>query len=503
MSRKSPKKEYHKHRIVFVALSLFAIINFFIITKAVADEADSTKLPVATTTQVPLTSAYSALNVPAIPAGGYYLDPTTGVKVWKVSSSTFPIANSNVVHDYAEGGDEISLPHTGTTRSVHYVVNGNTHYLVDFTPGVGMNNSRALTGIMNPAHDLSFTFSNNPATPYYAYIANGDYIRRFNFVTMQEASGDGWPVAGGDIWLHQAKNDSLFTWMNYGTDTVYGYEPSTGTLKTHTDANINEPRMDRDGRYIIFSMNSPSNAGQVWDWQSNTITWSLGGDFGGGNSIPFSHLAGCRQRIFGKNWNLSWPGKYWKVIPGIPNSDVNLEGGADASGHADCNWIQYPVNLDDQWVASLTYGGNWPPASGSGFLSPGGIVLWTANGQRRLLAHPYNTKVDYAHLSFAKFAPDGHYLMFTSDMLGQARSDIFLAEMPTLGSVTPTPQPSPIPTPPTLKGDLNKDGIVNSLDWSIMNSKWFTNDTTADLNNDGIVNSLDFSIMNGNWLKSG
>ncbi len=40
------------------------------------------------------------------------------------------------------------------------------------------------------------------------------------------------------------------------------------------------------------------------------------------------------------------------------------------------------------------------------------------------------------------------------------------------------------------------------LDWSIMNSKWFTNDATADLNGDGIVNSLDFSIMNGNWLKS-
>ncbi len=53
-----------------------------------------------------------------------------------------------------------------------------------------------------------------------------------------------------------------------------------------------------------------------------------------------------------------------------------------------------------------------------------------------------------------------------------------------------------------LKGDINKDGIVNSLDWSLMNSKWFSNDTTADLNNDGIVNSLDFSIMNGNWLKA-
>ncbi len=55
----------------------------------------------------------------------------------------------------------------------------------------------------------------------------------------------------------------------------------------------------------------------------------------------------------------------------------------------------------------------------------------------------------------------------------------------------------------TLQGDLNKDGIVNSIDWSIMNTKWLTSDATADINKDGIVNSIDFSIMNNNWLKSG
>lgn len=68
---------------------------------------------------------------------------------------------------------------------------------------------------------------------------------------------------------------------------------------------------------------------------------------------------------------------------------------------------------------------------------------------------------------------------------------------------SPSPTPTPLPSPATLKGDLNNDHIVNSLDWSTMNSKWFSSDATADLNADGIVNSLDFSIMNGNWLKSG
>jgi pectate lyase len=48
-------------------------------------------------------------------------------------------------------------------------------------------------------------------------------------------------------------------------------------------------------------------------------------------------------------------------------------------------------------------------------------------------------------------------------------------------------------------GDLNRDAAVNSLDWSTMNSVWFTNNTTADINKDGLVNSIDFGILNRNW----
>jgi peptidoglycan hydrolase-like amidase len=48
-------------------------------------------------------------------------------------------------------------------------------------------------------------------------------------------------------------------------------------------------------------------------------------------------------------------------------------------------------------------------------------------------------------------------------------------------------------------GDINQDGIINSLDWSIMNGEWFTPGLQADLNGDGFVNSVDFSIMNTNW----
>jgi hypothetical protein len=69
--------------------------------------------------------------------------------------------------------------------------------------------------------------------------------------------------------------------------------------------------------------------------------------------------------------------------------------------------------------------------------------------------------------------------------------------------VLPPPLPPPPPPPTaTLVGDINKDGIVNSLDWSVMNSKWLTNDANSDLNKDGIVNSIDYSMLNSNWFKT-
>jgi len=57
---------------------------------------------------------------------------------------------------------------------------------------------------------------------------------------------------------------------------------------------------------------------------------------------------------------------------------------------------------------------------------------------------------------------------------------------------------------PTLRaGDLNGDNFVNSLDFSLINSKWFSSDSTVDLNADGIINSLDYSIINSNWFAAG
>src|SRR5207249_11418223 len=94
---------------------------------------DPTVLLVATTAQVPLTTAYDALRVPALAAGGWYLDPTTGVTIYKLTSVTFPTSSPNWGHDYSEAGAEVSLPYHGNTRAVLVRQNGGAWWLVDFT----------------------------------------------------------------------------------------------------------------------------------------------------------------------------------------------------------------------------------------------------------------------------------------------------------------------------------------------------------------------------------
>lgn len=51
----------------------------------------------------------------------------------------------------------------------------------------------------------------------------------------------------------------------------------------------------------------------------------------------------------------------------------------------------------------------------------------------------------------------------------------------------------------TNRADINKDGKVNLIDFSIMLSMWGTSNPKADLNDDGVVNLADFSILLFNW----
>src|SRR2546429_6406417 len=55
-----------------------------------ATQPGPTLLPEATPSQAPLTGLYDLLHVPALAPGDSYLDPSTGVTIYRLTSATFP-----------------------------------------------------------------------------------------------------------------------------------------------------------------------------------------------------------------------------------------------------------------------------------------------------------------------------------------------------------------------------------------------------------------------------
>jgi hypothetical protein len=192
-------------------------------------------------------------------------------------------------------------------------------------------------------------------------------------------------------------------------------------------------------------MTTPANGFRVWDWSTNSVLWQLPGDPG----IPFAHIASLNRRWVGVDWNLSFPDQFYVITSDVANSQRYVGGPAPGTDlHGNGNWIQSPADLDDQWAVFSTYGALVPSPTTVAWLAPGGLILMTPKGQRRLLGHSYNTSTVYNDYTFPKFSPDGTYVMFTSNMNGSGRVDTFVAELP--GAVTaplPTPTVTPIPAP--------------------------------------------------------
>jgi len=394
---------------------------------------DPTLLPVASG-QVPNLVAYLALNVPSQPAGFSYNDPVTGVKVWKVTSSTTPIANPHAGHDYADGPNEVSRgwgPNNNTHTILFYAGTpgvGSPYYLVDFTRGVGFSNYRQLPAAAQPARDLCFSFSSVAGQERIAYVINGNQLERFNTATMQVENTGFFPLTGTfQQWLHQDKNDVWFVGLQDGS-TAFAWNSQTNQLLTHAESWLNEARLEHDGRYIALT--NTNNTIRLWDLATNT--------FGPTQSDPINiwlgHNANLRGMWVTTDVNASAPFDLDRYYPsgGQIVKTRFLTNSAGAGVHHAGNWVQSDAelggNLNRQWSFvggvdndAFTATALWKQAIG---------VMRADGSDSRLLVHHYGTNPTYAEDPFVKPSPDGKVVIFDSNMLGSGRFDVFVAEMP-------------------------------------------------------------------------
>lgn len=143
-------------------------------------------LPVASG-QVP---RWADLELPS--AGGSYQDPTSGVRVWRVTDSSAPEAGYEWNHFNSASYDHVSLSYDGGTYHVIFGRRaGGRPWMVDFERGVGLSNyedvSAAAVGTDGiPAADR-VQFSRRD--PHVAYFTDNDgVLHRYDAQTRQKAN---------------------------------------------------------------------------------------------------------------------------------------------------------------------------------------------------------------------------------------------------------------------------------------------------------------------------
>ena len=407
-------------------------------TATVPPVADPTQLPVAAG-QPPDRDAYDALDVRNQPAGFSYSDPVTGVKVWKLTSSTVPSANTGAGHDYSEGPNEISLG-WGPNMDTHTIlVRGDNSgaalwYVVDFTRGLGFSNYRLLT--VQPRRDICATFSNLSSQPHILYISTGSEIVRYNTATMQTENTGNFPLAiNAFSWLHHDKNDTWFTGVLGDEATIWAWNSQTNQYLTHYESWTNEPHLERDGRYVVLTSGGPYTTTRVWDLWTNTFGPVQDSSY----AYHVSHNASARGHWIAEDGNHNPPFEEdrYDVMSGPQLARTTILGNSGGDAHHAGQWIQSDAELGGDLLKQWTYltseaDGTQPWYDPLAWKLAVGLQRSDGSDQRLLLHHysapPYPA---YYDAPWGQPSPDGKLVIFNSNMNNSGgRYDLFVAEVP-------------------------------------------------------------------------
>lgn len=410
---------------------------------------DPTLLPVSTTSLVQDDTAYNALNVSSQSAGFSYTDPVTSVKVWKITDATFGAGNTSCGHDYANGPWQISRAwgplkkHTivvGVWVGSGGVGTGTlTYYLVDFQRGVGFSNTRALT--THPRRDLCAGFSGIVGQEQILYIHDGTNLQRYDTAAMALANTGNFPLAqGAYAWLQHDITDTWFCFLDTDNLKVWYWNSQTNLSYSHSETWANEPYMESDGQYVVYTSGGAFTTTEVIDLTTTPPT------VGAAQSNPpfvahISHACSCRKYTVAIDPNGFQEQRYDQTAQQF-NTGVNIVDGHGGDDPHSSAWYQDDAYLAahggngllSQWVYTTPLISSADTTYWANCIWKGAIGLQRVDGSdQRTLCHAYNLPVHaYFDSPWGHPSIDGRVAMFNSkqNQAATARWDLFVAEVP-------------------------------------------------------------------------
>jgi hypothetical protein len=238
-----------------------------------------------------------------------------------------------------------------------------------------------------------------------------------------------WPwaiSAAGDYpqWLQTQVNDQWLVAMLQSTTTVVGFRPADGFQRGITPAaagvSINEPHVDREFPYVYISTDTSKVKNKIVNLETGALT--VPNDPNG--IMEDSHGAALRGKIVAVgNWTANaivatyTDGSVKAVVTPDP-TDVN------GDYHMAGQWVFNNAKeyfVVDQWKRAGAYA-----------IYEGVIGFANMDNDVRLIAasDAIGTSYGTGGQPHPTLAPDGKFVMWTSNMNGSSRYDTFIARIP-------------------------------------------------------------------------
>ena len=393
--------------------------------------ADPTQLPLANG-QSPPTGSYGK----ALSAGQTYNDPISGLPVLKVTDASTPISNTRAHHDYSEGGPYISQPWAGTDGNTYYTVMvaaEPNRYLVDVRyDNLTLSNWRRI----DLDGDVSFAFSLNPSTPRIAFVelsSLSGVVQRYNTATNAVENTGNWPwrpAVGSINWLQTQLNDTWLVAMGNNT-TVVAFRPSDATKRSYAPTNLDEPHIDREQPFAYLAV---GNQIYVCNLTTGAAPFLAPGDPSWSyhpNSLENSdHAAPLRGHLVGIANSANLKYYSYDVLANATSSYTTPSQAAGFPGeeHRSGIWVfnNGNGNTSQWWTIDPSGSTDSNAKIRSGMI---GMVNIDGSPTRILAVHNATGGSTYAVQPHTTLAPDGKFVMWTSDNKG-SRTDVYMVRLP-------------------------------------------------------------------------